>query len=424
MSFGSGVVAALAAPLLMTIGFIVWDEQWRGSAFSLNMFKCTLASLGFLVISLTTRSPVFPSDIFTSASVGFLMLSSTIGILVGDWLWLEGLRLLGARRVIVVDSCKPFLAALLGWAILGEALRPAAWGGMALTVVGVLIVSFESEKDGDTTNDSGVANEMGREHSTEEIDEINSDVLQCVEGNDLESIDEATDTGETIKQTTPLDAPFAITTDTAMDAEAVTNIQAGEYEANEEKLERRRISTPSRYRRGYAMAVVNVVLDTYGSLLTKEHGVGMTTWEINLIRFGFAGAVMLSMSVAMHLKRCFNNMHRRKIEKKRETFAEGELEEEHDKWTGDWYSLPGNMNRKSWFYVCIGVAFVTFGAPALSNYALFQIALALTLTLTSVGPLYALPLSWLLQHDRATLRACIGACLAVGGIVVLSFRGQ
>lgn len=40
---------------------------------------------------------------------------------------------------------------------------------------------------------------------------------------------------------------------------------------------RRRMLTPSLSRRGYAMAFLNVVLDTYGSLLTKEHGVGMTT---------------------------------------------------------------------------------------------------------------------------------------------------
>ena len=87
-----------------------------------------------------------------------------------------------------------------------------------------------------------------------------------------------------------------------------------------------------------------------------------------------------------------------------------------------WYSLP-KMPRKSYAIISIGVAFTTFATPALSNYALFQIALALALTLGSMGPIYMLPLGWLIQGDRPTLRACLGAALAVGGVAILSFFG-
>ena len=76
-------------------------------------------------------------------------------------------------------------------------------------------------------------------------------------------------------------------------------------------------------------------------------------------------------------------------------------------------------------HVSVGVLFVTFLTPALSNYALFQIALALALTLGSIGPLYALPLTHILQSQekRPTLVAFVGALLAVAGIVVLAFWG-
>lgn len=74
--------------------------------------------------------------------------------------------------------------------------------------------------------------------------------------------------------------------------------------------------------------------------------------------------------------------------------------------------------------MCLRLLLLTTTTPALSNYALFQIALALALTLGSVGPLYALPLTWLLQHDRPTVRACVGGVLAVAGIVVLSLLGK
>ena len=42
------------------------------------------------------------------------------------------------------------------------------------------------------------------------------------------------------------------------------------------------------------------------------------------------------------------------------------------------------MTREAWFKIVIGVALVTFFTPALSNFALFQVALALALTLGSV----------------------------------------
>ena len=89
-----------------------------------------------------------------------------------------------------------------------------------------------------------------------------------------------------------------------------------------------------------------------------------------------------------------------------------------------WYSLPlSEMTRTCWWHVCGGVLLVTFANPMLSNYALFKIALALALTLGSIGPLYALPLSFALQNERPTARSILGAFLAVAGVVVLSLKG-
>jgi drug/metabolite transporter (DMT)-like permease len=49
-----------------------------------------------------------------------LVMSAMLGIVVGDNTWLRALRLLGARRVIVVDAMKPWLAAVLGHFLLDE----------------------------------------------------------------------------------------------------------------------------------------------------------------------------------------------------------------------------------------------------------------------------------------------------------------
>lgn len=421
MSFGLGVGAALSAPFVMTLGFIVWDNQWKGSAFALNLFKCTLASNGFLVLSLTTGD-FFPSDVFTRSSVGYLMLSATIGILLGDWIWLEGLRLIGARRVIVIDSCKPFLAALFGWAILGERLKPAAFGGMALTVTGVLIVSLETETEPEEeTSDTEKTNKTENDGDPEAMNAIHGPLANK---NDDDEVGQGAvnDDADELKQS----AEMVVSTASDTDVDIDSNIKKEEPKNNE--LRQRKILTPARSRRGYAMAFANVVLDTYGSLLTKEHGVGMTTWEINLIRFGFSAACMLALSLIMHARHfVVVRGHERQTEEDEEssTLDDDDDDDNKKKYTLEtWYSLPRNMTRKAWLKVVMGVALVTFLTPALSNYALFQIALALALTLGSVGPLYALPLTWLLQHDRPTIRACFGGILAVAGIVVLSLLGK
>jgi drug/metabolite transporter (DMT)-like permease len=87
-----------------------------------------------------------------------------------------------------------------------------------------------------------------------------------------------------------------------------------------------------------------------------------------------------------------------------------------------WNQLPiPTMGRTAWFKVVLGVAMVNFLSPAMNNYSIFQIPLALALTLGSIGPLYALPLVWFLQWEKPTLRAFLGAALAVLGVVILSF---
>lgn len=426
MSFGTGVAAALSAPFVMTIGFIVWENCWKGSSFCLNLFKCNLASIGFLILSLTTRQgDLFPSTIFTTTSVGYLMLSATIGILIGDWMWLEGLKIIGARRVIVIDSIKPFLAALFGWAILGEALRPPAFGGMALTVTGVVIVSLEKEKV--IPDLDGGGDEMTEKNESEDETRRASALTERTQQESME-----------IGQSTHMKNGNEQVLNSSHDAAeseggADERVKENPSDLNSEKstnATNRCTSEASIHRRGYAMAFLNVVFDTYGSLLTKQHGVGMTTWEINLIRFGFAGACMLGLFAVLQLRDWIIQKHERR-RKGRDDSVEGSNDDDVAPASDvvksneeTWYSFPTTMTRTAWVWVTLGVGLVTFLTPALSNYALFQIALALAITLGSVGPLYSLPLTWIMQHDRPSIAACVGATLSVAGIVVLSLFGK
>lgn len=356
-SFALGIAAALLAPLLMAIGFIVWDSHWLGSPFALNMFKCNIAAIGFAVMVFWWQEEMFiyRTEIYTK--VGCLILSSILGLLVGDWVWLEGMRVLGARKVIVMDSLKPFLAALLGRVFLNEHLSLLAYVGLLLTVVGVVLVGLET--DDTTAEETIVIN-----HSRHETDATERD-------------------------------PLAIS--------RVDNALQHSNSYSDIRKQRKQPLRETYY--GIVMAVLNVLLHTFGALLTKYFGVGLTTWEINLIRFGFSGIVMTAMSVVFHSYAfLFHQQHL--------------TTDNHP-----WYALP-RMKLSWWLRVVVGVVFVSFLAPALTNYAMFRIALALLLTLESLGPLYSLPLVYCMQGERPSARSGMGAMLAVSGILLLSSRGM
>ncbi|GKY97319.1 hypothetical protein MPSEU_000690300 [Mayamaea pseudoterrestris] len=418
--FGPGILAALTSPLVLNIGFIIWQDHWKGSAFSLNLYKCNVASLGFLVLSCTTRSNLFPSSIFTTQAVGYLILSSLIGIVIGDWAWLRGLQLLGARRTILMDSIKPFLASLLGYLVLNERLRPAALGGIVLTVLGVLLVAMETTKD-----------EAEEIHDVDKPFTIEMAAVSPIIGNEASSetvsdneppIDSGKDEIEDLCSQQSLDCTVLPMSDLYEADESAESVKgeiaaSAEQKVSNTKPKRR---TAKKMRLGYVLSLLNAGLDTYGAVLTKQYGIGMTVWEISLIRFGFAGLVMLGLSTIFWLRARL--LHPQDLSTS-ESCPRDSINEAVKAAT-PWYALPIDcMQRSNWIRVTIGVLLVTFVAPSLFNYALFQIALALTLTLTSVGPLYSLPLEYCMQQETPSVRAVAGALLAVSGIVVLAFKG-
>lgn len=363
-------------------------------------------------------------SVWTAQTIGFLTLSGAIGIVVGDLAWLQALHLLGATRVLVVDTIKPFSAAVLGWWILGEDIKGVAFVGIGLTAVGVLIVSFE--KDLDKGDDSG-GHKGRKDQGSDEEEDDHADEHTDIIGNRRQMGNH-----QTHDSTTPI-IPCTYKIDKGEDDMEIENTDEHNPNIPKEGDITGNSHGHGRFLRGYLLAVGNVLLDTYGSVLTKQHGRGVSTWAINLIRFGSSGFFMLLLSVAMRLHHRFKsylscgggNEKSVRDGESRLPPGNGVVEVLGNQTlptpaiTTPWYTLP-NVGTNAWVKVSTGVLFVTFVCPALSNYALFKIALALAITLGSITPLYALLLEWLLTHKRPTVRAATGATLAVGGVVFLS----
>ena len=367
-----GIIAALLSPVAMVIGFFIWEGAWKGSGFGLNVFKGSLASLIF-IFTISIQGGFHRILSASKESLSFLLLSSLLGIVIGDSVWLEALKIIGARRVIVIDSIKPGLGAMLGTFLLGE---PCGWNtvvGLLLSTVGILLVCLEDAKD---------------EDEDAEEERANSLVV-----------------------------------------------------------------------RGFVFAIINVLFDTYGAVLTKQYGLeeSFNTFEINFVRFGFASVCLLyimSLGNVMHFATEGQYSEKSDVgfielstvedgEDKEcdvENFDRGDSpihkatnETDHDISDDDdntavgatfveekkWFQVP-DMSLRNWCFVASGVFCVTYVANSLSNFALLQTEMSVCLTLTSIGPIISLPVGYLIKKEPITFRAILGSVFAVGGIALLT----
>ena len=300
---------------------------------ALNAFKCTLATTVFLCIV-----PMLETSFEASfEDVCYLVLSAFLGIFIGDGFWLYALQVLGPRKVIVCDCVKPFLAAAVGYIFLDDEFEYTSVLGIVLTMIGVLLISLESNSEKENKNESQVKEEEEEK----------------------------------------------------MEAK-VKSLEIKSSVRDEE-------SFLSRERIGVICAVLNVIFDVLGSFLTRSYGEKMNTFEINTVRFGSA-SVMLWIAYLIVVSSSSLSSY----DIYRFSSSEGD-----------------KMNRKEWSLIALGVLFVTVGCPALSNYALFKIELGICLTLTSIGPLYALPLTYISKGESISIRSILAALLSCGGVAVL-----
>ena len=121
-----GVVAALSAPLIMTIGFYIWDGLWSGSSLGLNIFKGTLATVIFLIIigiiNLASNQIYFQHQ-GTNEDIGWIVLSAFIGITIGDTCWLQSMAMIGAIPQAEHWAIRPLLTPDIPYAMLTCGLK-------------------------------------------------------------------------------------------------------------------------------------------------------------------------------------------------------------------------------------------------------------------------------------------------------------
>ncbi|KAJ1461413.1 hypothetical protein M885DRAFT_507392 [Pelagophyceae sp. CCMP2097] len=371
------------APLLQTIGLFLWADRWRKSALALNAFKGLFASLYFAAIVLgTTRFKRF--DV---TNAGWLALSSLLGIVVADTWWLVALERLGAKRMIAVDAIKPFVALAFGAALLGDRVPLVGIGGVFATTAGIYLLNRDDadpptkDANAEDARNGGAASKETGDDAAAGDDALLRAARGASDGDALDGID--------VRPGASKSADFAPAAAKQADRWSLDRLSRGWSENSwSEKSSKDAV--------GYAYAAANVVLDVYAATLTiAKHG-AMSSADINLVRFLFAGIVLAAaLGVRSGARR---------------VYARGKVQMNAD----------AAMSRRDWAAVLVGIVFVTVLVPLVTVWVMLRLPLAFAVTLNSVGPIYALPVA-VCFGKPVTRTAVFGALLATGGVVLLSF---
>ncbi|HML41274.1 MAG TPA: DMT family transporter [Bellilinea sp.] len=146
-SIWGGVVAALMAALFWAYASLLFDRMGQSlSALEINLIKGS-GALFFSLVTLLIGGETL-AGIPLSALL-LLSISGVIGITFGDTTFLQAIRYMGARRMLLLSTLAPPITGLISWVFLGERLPALAWLGILVTIAGIAWVITERTAEGE-----------------------------------------------------------------------------------------------------------------------------------------------------------------------------------------------------------------------------------------------------------------------------------
>lgn len=142
---GWGEFFALASPMAWALAVVMFRRSGETlPPFELNLLK-NVVSLVLMLITLLglTRLTGDPWPVFSGGELLVMVVSGVLGMALADTLYLRTLNLLGAGRTGVIGSLLSPFVILVSAIYLGERLSPGQWGGFALVMAGILVVTLK-----------------------------------------------------------------------------------------------------------------------------------------------------------------------------------------------------------------------------------------------------------------------------------------
>lgn len=134
-----GELAALVAVLgYTTMCTIFVDVVKLGTPLLLNFLRgvvCVIGTYAVLLLFSDSVIPYAPSRVFV-----LLTISGALGIGLGDSFYFKALKLLGARKAIILETLAPPFTGIAAYLYYGTTISLGGWLGMFVTAFGIFIV--------------------------------------------------------------------------------------------------------------------------------------------------------------------------------------------------------------------------------------------------------------------------------------------
>lgn len=141
MTLGPGELYSIACALAWGTAVVLLKKSGESLApFALNLFKNTMVLPLFLLTILLVQGPALPQ--IPPAHLALILVSGFLGIAAGDTLYLGALNTIGASRMAVAQTLYSPFVILLSMAFLAERLSAAQFGGVALVLAGIVLVTW------------------------------------------------------------------------------------------------------------------------------------------------------------------------------------------------------------------------------------------------------------------------------------------
>ena len=135
-----GVAAALVGTLCMAAGTF-WSRRWRSDLPVLAFTGWQLLAGGIMLAPVAwVVDPPLP--VLTATHVAGYLYLSLVGALLSYALWFRGVARLSSVAVSSLLLLSPVTAVVLGWALLGQAMRGLSLVGMLVVLASVLAVQW------------------------------------------------------------------------------------------------------------------------------------------------------------------------------------------------------------------------------------------------------------------------------------------
>ena len=142
-----GEFAAITAALCWSFAVIIFRSASKElSPFLIAALKNTIALILFIVLFIILDIPIFYDKLILEDYIK-IIISGSLGMGVGDVLFIYALSKIGANRVAVINSFEPAIIYFFSIIILGTMLTVQQLLGFVIVIASILCINYEKDSD-------------------------------------------------------------------------------------------------------------------------------------------------------------------------------------------------------------------------------------------------------------------------------------